>query len=352
MEKYSIKKYGNQEVFGMIEKYLTPKGVGRFEACGCWLEFFTDAEQTNFKVNNADFCKHRFCPLCMWRLAHKDALKISVLLDYLEQEHGRAFMFATFTAPNVKAPELPDEIKRFNIGFKNLMKREDIMRMNDGYVRKLEIKYNGETHITPEYYLKAKDHFDRRGLKVGDPNPNYDTYHTHFHCIFSVTRGYFSGGRYVKRDRWLELWRHVMGDDSITQVDVRRLKRGDKNKAAGEGDAKGTAKVPDVEYRDGFFEIAKYAAKDTEFTHSQEVFDVFYKALHKKQVLTYGGSFAGANKLYKLKLLEHYKTPDRTEYVYLVFFRWLEGYREEKRRALVPGEYEALKKLALDESPM
>ena len=350
MHKYNKKKPVNQEVFGMIEKFLTPKGVERFESCGNWIEFFTDKELTKFKVNNAEFCNHRFCPICMFRQARKDSLRISVLLDYLEQEHNRAFMFATFTAPNVKAPELPDEIKKFNKGFKNLMQTDDIERMNDGFIRKLEITYNGDPEITPLYYAKAKDYCDLRGLKPGDPNPNYDTYHTHFHCIYSVTKGYFSGGRYVKRDRWLEIWRHVMGDDFITQVDVRRVKRGDKAKTAGEyeANAKGTAKVPDKAQ----FEIAKYAAKNIDFVHSQEVFDVFYNALHRRQLLTHGGSFAKANKKYKAKELDHYKTPDDTEYVYLVFYRWLDRYREEKRRMLAPGEYEALKKMAEDESPI
>ena len=353
MDKYNIKKRGNQEVFEMIEKHLTEKGSKRFEACGNWIEFFADVEVNKLKVYKADFCNNRFCPICMWRKAHLDAMKISVLLDYLEREKNRAFVFATFTAPNADADGLVPLLKKFDTGFKNLMQTDDIERMNDGYVRKLEITYNGDEEITPEYYARAQGYLDRKGLGVGDPNPNVDTYHPHLHCIFSVTRGYFSGGRYIKRDRWLELWRHVMGDDSITQVDVRRLVRGDTAKASGEFDDKGTGRKGRRKlYRDGFREIAKYAATHDDFTYSQNVFDVFYKALFKRRILTFGGSFAEANRLYKKKMLEHYKTEDVTEYVWLIAYNWYQRYEETLRREMSPGEYATLKKSALDESPM
>ena len=348
MDKYNSKKQINQEVLQLIHKHLTEKGIQRFEYCGNWIDFFTDKELTKYKVNNADFCNHRFCPICMWRSARKDSLKISVLLDYLEQEFNRAFIFLTLTAPNVTAAQLSAEITKYNKKFKELMRRDVVEKMNDGFIRKLEITYNGDLCITDEYYYKCQSYCDYMGLKIGDLNPNYDTYHTHFHCIFSVPKYYFKSKLYIKQEKWLELWRDVMQDPSITQVDVRRVKRGDSGKTAGDTDAKGTTKVRDKAQ----FEIAKYAAKDTDFVYSQEVFDVFYNALRGRQVLTYGGSFAAANKKYKAKELEHYKTVDDTDYVYLVYYKWLNEYVEQKRKMLTPEMYQALKKTALDDAPI
>ena len=354
MENYTAKKLMNQGVQGMIVKHLTPKGAERFRRCGNWIEFFECKDAAKRKVHDAEFCKHRFCPMCMWRLAHKDALRIAVLMDCLEAEARRAFVFATFTAPNVRAEGLPGEISRFNKAYKELMRRPEIERMNDGYVRKLEVTYNGSPTVTEGYYLKAKAHCDEKGLKPGDPNPNYDTYHAHFHCIYSVARGYFSGGRYLKRDRWLELWQGVMGDRSITQLDVRRVKRGDRDCVAGALDSKGALAEGRAAPRGdrAFLEIAKYAAKNFDFTHSQEVFDVFYGALRGRQLLTYGGSFAEASRRYKAGELEGYKTHDLTEYVSLALYKWAAGYKEARRRVLHEGEYRVLKKEALDDSPM
>ena len=36
--------------------------------------------------------------MCAWRKARKDALKISVIMKWLEAEYSKAFIFVTLTA--------------------------------------------------------------------------------------------------------------------------------------------------------------------------------------------------------------------------------------------------------------
>jgi len=296
---YNTKKSKNQVVSFFTDKHLSPKSQKRLCECGDWIDFLVDREETKLKVQQANFCKNRFCPMCAWRLAHKDAMKIAVLMEYIEVEHDKAFIFVTLTAPNVKGEDLRDEITRYNKAFKNLTKRNEILRINQGYIRKLEITYNAERN----------------------------DYHPHFHCIFAVNKSYFKSRDYVSQKRWLDLWRSVMGDDTITQVDVRRVKK-DKDSN----------------------EIAKYAAKDSDYTQSQEIFDVFYNALKGRQVLTFNGLFADANKKYKAGELDKYKTLDETEYVQLVLYRWGgTAYVEKRRREITEEEYKELKKEAIDE---
>ena len=55
-------------------------------------------------------------------------------------------------------------------------------------------------------------------------------------------------------------------DESITQVDVRKL-----------------------ELEKGVAEISKYSAKDSDYLITQDVFDVMYKALKGRQIITYNG---------------------------------------------------------------
>ena len=57
--------------------------------------------------------------MCAWRKARKDALKISVIMKWLEAEYSKAFIFVTLTAPNVKAEDLPAEIDKYNLAFKS-----------------------------------------------------------------------------------------------------------------------------------------------------------------------------------------------------------------------------------------
>jgi plasmid rolling circle replication initiator protein Rep len=305
MNKYNTKKTRNQGTYKFMDKHIPYKSKKRFCECGNWIESLADREESKMKVHRANFCKNRFCPLCAWRLAEKDAMKISVLMDYIRAEHGKNFIFVTLTAPNVKAENLKDEITRYNDAFKKLCKRDEIEKINQGYIRKLEITYNTVR----------------------------DDYHPHFHCIFAVNSSYFKKRDYVKQETWLDLWCNVMKDESIMQVDVRRVKV---------GGASGRDKAVK--------EVAKYAAKDEDYTCSQEVFDVFYEALKGRQVITYNDLFAMANKKYKDKELEHYKTRDETEYVWLILHQWGGSkYMEKQRREIDQDQYKRLKRDSVDD---
>jgi len=293
MQKYSEAKARNQVVTTFSSSYLSPTMQKRAKECGNWLSFITDWELTKQRLNAANFCNWRFCPMCAWRKARRDAQKISVMMAHIAQEHKKSFIFVTLTAPNVKVDELPDAVAKFNAAFFKLIYRKDISGMNHGFIRKLEVTYN----------------------------PERDDYHPHFHVIFAVNPGYFSGGRYIRQSRWLDLWRSCMGDDSITQVDVRKVKQ--------RADADTLAESFDTS------EFAKYAAKDADYTRSAEVFDGFYKALKGRQLLTFGGLFAKAHAKYKNKELDEYIKTDKTSYYWEVIYTWKGAeYAEHKRRAL------------------
>lgn len=77
-----------------------------------------------------------------------------------------------------------------------------------------------------------------------------------------MEKGYFNDkDYYISRDRWLELWQQVTKNPIITQADVRKVRSLRKNR---------------------IYKIAKYSAKDSDYLISQEVFEVFYKALKGK----------------------------------------------------------------------
>ena len=293
MQDYNQAKGRNQAVQNFVEKFTSEKTYKRVCECGNWLKFIADWEVDKTKLHAANFCKWPFCPLCNFRRARKDALRISVLMAYISDVHKKEFIFVTLTAPNVKADKLPDEVRRYNKAFAKLTERKEVSGMNHGYIRKLEITYN-----------------EKR-----------DDYHPHFHIIFAVNRGYFSGGRYLKQERWLDLWRACMGDDSITQVDVRKVQR--------RKDADTLAESFDTA------EFAKYAAKDSDYTKNEEVFGAFYNALYGRQRLVYSGLFASANAMFKNDELEEYMKQDKAVYYWEIMYTWSgKEYAEKSRRAL------------------
>lgn len=90
-------------------------------------------------------------------------------------------------------------------------------------------------------YQKEESYYENKGLAISDNNPNYDTYHPHFHVLISVNKSYFTDkDYYISRDRWLELWQQSTKNSLITQVDVRKVCSLKENR---------------------IFEIAKYSAK-------------------------------------------------------------------------------------------
>lgn len=258
--------------------------------------------------------------MCAWRKANKDALVISVMMEYIVDEEDKDFLFLTLTAPTVPADQLEDEIKKFNVSFKKMFERKELKSIVKGYIRKLEVTYDGDEFITKDMYKKHLSYYDKRGLKFGDDNPNFNKYHPHFHVLIAVNKSYFTDKNYyLSRDRWLELWQEATGDYSITQVDIRKFKK----------------HVKDSEVH----EIAKYSAKDNDYLQSEEVFDVFYKALKGKRILVYSGLFKDANKKLKNGDLKEYMKEDTTEYVYLILYTWGEKKYIQREIQEVSADY-------------
>ncbi|MGG7079672.1 protein rep, partial [Clostridium sardiniense] len=331
LDKCKDKKERNIKFKNFIKDKISERNLEYIKDCGSYLGFITNKEISIKKLVEGNFCKNRFCPFCAWRKSLKEALKIKICMEHLQKEEDQEFYFLTLTAPNIVGAELEEEIKHYNKSFKRLMQRKDVQAVVTGYVRKLEVTYSSERYITKALYKKKKNYYDYKGLKIGDLEPNYNTYHPHFHVIISVKRNDIKNNRgWIKQERWLQLWREATGNSSITQVDFK--------------------KVRDI--RDGkeAIEIAKYAAKDDDYLHSQEVFDIFYNALKGKQMIVYSGLFKEAVKMYKNGDLDCYKEKDKEEYIYKLMYKWfIDRYEEEKIRELTEEEYSKYNGVKIEE---
>ena len=305
LEKCTEKKFKNPKFSNYIEPLISKKMMKLINECGDLLMFLSDFEMENKKLHKGSFCKNRFCPMCSWRMACKDSLKISILMEHLKKEGNKEFIFLTLTAPNVKGDKLEEEIRKYNKSFDKLMKRNEVKNIVKGYIRKLEVTYNSD--------MSSK---------------SYDTYHPHFHVVIAVDRSYFTSRNYINRDRWLELWQEATGDSSITQVDVRKSKANNLKEV---------------------YELAKYSAKDSDYLISRPVFETFYKALKGKRFIVYGGLFSEANIMYENGELDCYKVRDEIEYVYMMCYQWKQReYENTKIRELTPEEKKQFNKNLVD----
>lgn len=274
MEKYTEKKQRNQVFQKFIKRHIGENQMDLVEDCNTFLSFIADKTLEKQKLYKANSCKNRFCPVCAWRKARKDALGLSLMMQYIKQQENKEFIFLTLTTPNVMSDELENEIKRYNNSFRKLIKRKKVGSVIKGYVRKLEITYNKKR----------------------------DDYNPHFHVLIAVNKSYFTDKRYyISQQEWLDLWRDVTGISEITQVQVQKIRQNNNKE---------------------LYEMAKYSGKDSDYLINQKVFDAFYNSLKGKQVLVYSGLFKEAKKKLKNGDLDYLKEIDPTEYIYQIFYIW------------------------------
>jgi len=281
---------------------VTSKTLELVQECTTFMQMVADKTMEKKKQNKGNSCKNRFCPICAWKKSRKDALALSIMMQYLKQEEKKEFIFVTLTAPNIAADELENEIKHYNQSFQRLMQRQEVRKIVKGYARKLEVTYN-----------------EKR-----------DDYHPHFHVLIAVNKSYFTDkDYYISRDRWLKLWQDVTKNPTITQVDVRKVRNSKDDKV---------------------FEIAKYSAKESDYLINQEVFEVFYKALKGKRLIVFSGLFKDAMKKFKNGELDDYKEKDLTKYVYSLLYNWgHKDYIEIEKSLLTEEEQKEINGQFLDE---
>ena len=322
-EKYTPKKDLNRKAADYMEKHVSVKTINRFETCSSWFQHLTNKEMSVKRLHKTDACGNRFCPICTWKTAKKDAIKISVMMEAIKTLEDKEFLFLTLTAPSISGEGLRDEIDRFNKAVNLLFKRRNVERVVKGYIRKLEVTTDQEKYVTEKLYKRKKDYYDWRGVKVGDPNPTYNKYHPHMHIIVVVNKSYFGGNRdFINQAEWLDMWRSCMKDNSITQVDAKKVRSTKTSNS------------------NAVLEIAKYSAKGSDLYHSETVFDTFYRALKRRQLIVYSGMMKDYAKKFKDGELDRFKKENEDEYTHLLQSIWKGSSYGSKLRELTPEELE------------
>lgn len=228
------------------------------ESCAKFLKF-GHVHSGAVKLHKAYFCRDKLCPMCAWRRSKKIYNQVYTCVDFLKDDYQ--FLMLTLTVPNVSASELSSTITHLNESFARLIGRVAVKRICKGYLKCLEITYNRKR----------------------------DDFHPHFHVLLAVGNDYFKSDFYLKQDDFLRLWRESTRDNSITQVDIRKIhynsKRPELNNIAS-----------------AVAEVAKYAVKPSDyiFTDSKILTDrvvyTFSTVLHRRRLVSFGGVFEVARK--------------------------------------------------------
>ncbi|MEI6355411.1 MAG: protein rep [Methylococcus sp.] len=233
-------------LYGITSKYS--KLANRMASCSTFLLFAKQQPEAiqKWRLKNAFFCKVRHCPVCQWRRAVRNTRRVFERLPLLEDQLPEVrWLFLTLTVKNPPMAELRETLKRMNQAWQRLSQRDEWPAV--GWLRAVEV-------------TKGQD---------GNPHP-------HFHVMLAVKPSYYHK-RYIKQQRWLELWREAMRDDTITQVDIRTVK--DKT---GQGDLKAA-----------IVETLKYAYKPEDTFNDSAFLYGLTEQLHKMRFLASGGILKG-----------------------------------------------------------
>lgn len=248
------------------------------------------------KLYQAWFCKVRLCPMCNWRRSIKIAYQNKRIVETVNEREKVDWVFLTLTVKNCPSESLSKTLEGMYQGFNRLTKYKAFKKSVKGYFRALEVTRDRDSHITKKRYEKNPGYFKRRGLNIGSENPNYGTYHPHFHVLLCVPRGYFKKkDYYIKQDEWSEMWKKATKLEYKPIVDVRRVK------AKKEIDREGLQEFEkelkkSIREQNAIFEVSKYPVKDTDVVKGDKVtaenietvLDLD-KALSFKRLIGYGG---------------------------------------------------------------
>lgn len=169
----------------------------RINQCSRWLGFkFAASDDGNTKLNldQARFCRVRYCPVCQWRKTLMWYARFLKKMPKVLEDHPKArWLFLTLTVRNCPMENLRDVVRQMNTGWKRLSQRKEFPGI--GWVKSLEV-------------TRGRD----------------DTAHPHFHVLMMVRSSYFTHG-YIKQARWVELWQDCMRLDYAPSVHIRTVTR-------------------------------------------------------------------------------------------------------------------------------
>lgn len=244
-------------------KRLNNKKAYRVQECGSFLEFKRYLTTGELKLQGANFCKVRLCPMCAWRRQLKIFAQVSKVMDSALQIKDYRFIFLTLTCKNIYAEDVRNTLDNLFKSFNLLTKRKQFKQSVKGWFRALEVTHNLD--------VNSKD---------------FNTYHPHFHCILMVNKSYFNKPEiYISQEKWTNLWQSCLKVDYTPIVHVTAFKT-KNNKQISKSVA----------------EAAKYTAKDKDYliSDNEEMTDssvqVLDGALANRRLTAFGGELKKIHK--------------------------------------------------------
>lgn len=213
LRPWKEKKEANQ-LLSVAYEMVDKNKASRLRQCATVLRYLSN-ESGQKKLDKANFCRVRLCPICQWRRSLKTYSQLRKITEEIEKEELYTYALLTLTIRNCGAEELAETLDSMTKGFKKLSKYVKIKEAVKGWYRGQEITHNLKT----------------------------DMYHPHYHVLLVLGKRYWREG-YIKHAEWVDMWQKAMKLDYRPSVDIRRVKGASSGVLA---------------------EISKYMAKESDY---------------------------------------------------------------------------------------
>ena len=241
----------------------------RVRDCGTFLEFKRFINDNSMKLNKANFCKVRLCPMCSWRRSLKIYGQVSKVMDEVVKNEDLEFIFLTLTTRNCEGQDLSNTIDNIFNAFNKMTKRVKFKKSVKGYFRALEVTHN--LNIMSDWF---------------------DTYHPHLHCILVVNKSYFKKPDiYITQEEWTSLWKDVLKVDYTPIVDVRRFKD-----VGGKGIEKSISETAKYTVKSDDYIVRDDITNEIIETLTDDAVYILDKALAHRRLVAFGGILKDVHK--------------------------------------------------------
>lgn len=297
-DKFKPKKEQGLLLSDSYRRLELDKRAVKVMECGTFLEWrlYENGDQ---RLNHANFCKDRLCPMCSWRRSLKVFGQLSKVMEVLRELYQ--FVFLTLSMKNCTAEELSQAISALLGAWDRFSRTDPFKNAFEGFFRALEVTRDTDPIITPlMWYGSKKSHrkpkaayYQNQGLSIGDPNPTFDTYNAHLHVITAVLPSYFKKGDYISQQQMIQLWRRACKVDYDPTAHIQKITQ------------KGLKDVSEIDMSAAIAEVAKYSVKSRDFIVKDRFGNVveditdsgvlaFLRGLTGRRLYSYGGCFKKA----------------------------------------------------------
>ena len=256
-----------------VDRYksaMTENQFRAFKECG---KYITADEKGN--IIGANFCKHRFCPVCNKRYSSAKWHYIKSIATAVNTAVTPNWAMFTVTVKNCPPERLKQTIDNLMAAINRMNSTNTWKRRVLGFFRSLETTYNSE----------RKD------------------YHPHYHILLCLPSDYYTNpDLYMSTAEWRQLWERSVRADYTCQIDLSPIQ--------GYGE----------ELSSAIAEVAKYAVKlSSVVEQGPDALKPLAAALRSRRLISYGGilkdSFAAVKATDKMQA-EQNRANAKIQYLY------------------------------------